>query len=65
MSRLHPRVVTADGIIYSKNVTNLDELRYDDKLAAEEAAAAGGRPGYCGDNRLRAMAGGQYCSQFD
>ena len=60
-----PRVVTADGVIYSKSVTSLSQLRYDDGLAAEEAAAAGGRPGYCGDRALRAMAGGQYCKQFD
>lgn len=60
-----PRQVTADGVLYGKRVKDLRELADNDELAAEEAAAQGGVPGYCGDRLLRAYAGGQYCSKFD
>lgn len=59
-----PRMVTADGVIYSAKVKDLSQLAADDELAAEEAAAMNGVPGYCGDRYMRAMAGGQYCDKF-
>lgn len=59
-----PRVV-AEGIIFSDKVQDLQQLKEDDELAAEEAAAAGGVPGYCRDRYLRAVAGGQFCTKFD
>ncbi len=42
-----PRSRTPNGIIYSE-ARDLYTLRNDDKAAAAEAAAQGGRPGYCG-----------------
>lgn len=60
-----PRQVVADGVIYSSKVTALTQLANDDVAAAEEAAAQGGRPGYCGDRLFRAYAGGQYCAKYD
>jgi hypothetical protein len=36
----------------------------DDELAAEEAAAMGGVPGYCSDRLLRAASGGMGCPDF-
>lgn len=54
-----PRQVTPDGVIYSKRTGSLTQLMNDDELAAEEAAAQGGVPGYCGDRMLTALAGGQ------
>lgn len=59
-----PRVVTSDGVIYSDRVRDLSSLAYDDELAAAEAEAMNGVPGYCGDRALRALAGGQYCDKF-
>ena len=59
-----PRRVTADGVVFSKNVKSLSQLAVDDALAAEEAAAAGGIPGYCSDRYLKIVAGGQYCEKF-
>lgn len=38
--------------------------RPDDQLAAEEAAAMGGVPGYCADRLLRAQAGAMGCPKF-
>lgn len=60
-----PRQVTSDGVLYGKRVKELSDLLNDDELAAEEAAAQGGIPGYCNDRMLRAFAGGQYCRKFD
>lgn len=56
---------TSDGVIFSKNVKDLAELKEDDDKAAEEARAAGGVPGYCRDRVLRAAAGGQFCEKFN
>lgn len=50
-----PRVVTNNGIIYSRDVEDLSDLREDDDLAALEALAQGGVPGYCGDRCARAL----------
>eukprot|EP00798_Chlamydomonas_sp_ICE-L_P022899 gene22899-30075_t len=58
---IRPRMVTNSGPIFSREVTDLSQLRTDDALAAKEAAAAGGIPGYCRDRLLKAYAGGQYC----
>jgi hypothetical protein len=63
-SRMAPRV-TADGLIFSDRVSDLRQLAEDDELAAAEAEAAGGVPGYCRDRLLRATAGGQFCGKFD
>ena len=60
-----PRAVTADGVMYGARLQSLSQLADDDALAAEEAAAQGGVPGYCRDRLLRAYAGGQYCSKFE
>eukprot|EP00775_Hariotina_reticulata_P003658 gene3658-3919_t len=60
-----PRQVTADGVLYGKRAKDLSQLLNDDELAAEEAEAQGGIPGYCGDRLFRAYAGGQYCNKFD
>ena len=44
-----------DGLVYSQALRGADKntirqrLMEDDDLANEEAAAAGGVPGYCGD----------------
>lgn len=37
-----PRRVSTEGIIYSKNLKSLQDLRDDDTAAAEEAEAQGG-----------------------
>lgn len=60
-----PRMVTSSGPIFSKEVGDLSVLAEDDELAAAEAAAAGGVPGYCRDRLLKAYAGGQYCKSLD
>eukprot|EP00877_Chromochloris_zofingiensis_P015221 jgi/Chrzof1/9953/Cz04g21270.t1 len=60
-----PRQVTADGVLYGKRVKSLSQLANDDELAAEEAAAQNGVPGYCSDRMLREIAGGQYCAKFE
>lgn len=52
-----PTTVTNNGIIYSKNVTDLSVFMEDDFAAAEEQAALGGMPGYCGDRYYKAKAG--------
>jgi len=59
--------ITATGVAYSQNTTDLSKLAEDDELAAEEAIAQGGRPGYCGDRYSRAMSGGMgsICNKFD
>ena len=61
----NPRQVANEGLAFSRNVVRLTDLRDDDDLAAEEAAAQGGMPGYCSDRYFRAAAGGQYCNKFD
>ncbi len=55
--------MTAEGVIFSSRVASLDQLRTDDDLAAQEAAAMGGVPGYCSDRMLKVAAGGQYCAK--
>ncbi|CAL5222054.1 g4353 [Coccomyxa viridis] len=61
-----PRLLPGgEGILYSKSVKNLADLKSDDEAAAAEAAAQGGRPGYCGDRFFRAAAGGSFCNKFD
>lgn len=60
-----PRQVTSDGVLFGKRVKDLSQLANDDELAAEEAEAQAGIPGYCADRLLRAYAGGQYCSKFE
>lgn len=60
-----PTQVTSSGVVYSKKVKALSQLVDDDELAAEEAAAQKGIPGYCSDRLLRAFAGGGFCSKFD
>lgn len=52
-----PTTITNDGIIYSKNVTDLSVFMEDDFAAAEEQAALNGMPGYCGDRYYKAKAG--------
>lgn len=64
-SRAPPRSVTADGILFSKTVSDVSRLKYDDEAAAAEAEARGNIPGYCADRYYRAAAGGQYCDKFD
>ncbi|MEW5298128.1 MAG: hypothetical protein WDW36_001282 [Sanguina aurantia] len=59
-----PRMTTATGIVFSSRVTDINQLAYDDDLAAAEAEAAGGVPGYCSDRYYQAAAGGQYCGKF-
>lgn len=54
-----PTTVTNNGIIYSKNVTDLSVFMEDDFAAAEEQAALNGMPGYCGDRYYKAKAGEQ------
>ena len=51
--------------MFSQKVQRLQDLLDDDELAAEEAMAQGGVPGYCSDRWFRASAGGQYCTKFD
>lgn len=52
-----PTTITNNGIIYSKNVTDLSVFMEDDFAAAEEQAALNGMPGYCGDRYYKAKAG--------
>lgn len=60
-----PRQVTGEGLVFSQKVQHLQDLLDDEELAAQEAKAQGGIPGYCSDRYFRASAGGQYCSKFD
>lgn len=53
-----PRMTTSTGIVFSSRVTDINQLAYDDDLAAAEAEAAGGVPGYCSDRYYQAAAGG-------
>lgn len=63
--------VTSDGLVYSQALKNLSpedrrqQLYTNDEVANAEAAAAKGRPGYCGDRYYKAMAGGGQCDKFD
>lgn len=66
MARNEPQVY-GDGLVYSQALRGADKntirqrLMEDDDLANEEAAAAGGVPGYCGDRYYKALAGGTGC----
>lgn len=54
--RAPPRL--AGGVpVYSRAVASPADLALDDDAAEAEAAAQMGRPGYCGDELLRAAAG--------
>mmetsp|Transcript_14026 Transcript_14026/g.39682 ORF Transcript_14026/g.39682 Transcript_14026/m.39682 type:complete len:308 (-) Transcript_14026:1725-2648(-) len=50
--------LTQNGILYNSFITDINVLKESDDAAAAEAAAQKGRPGYCGDEYYRAMAGG-------
>jgi hypothetical protein len=58
--------LTPDGVLFSKRAASLSQLASDDDLAAEEAAAQGGLPGYCSDRVLKTLAGGgaAACPEF-
>jgi hypothetical protein len=56
-----PRQITDSGIVFSSRVSDPSQLADDDELAAAEAEAQGGVPGYCSDPAYKAYAGGQYC----
>lgn len=60
-----PRSLPGEGIVFSERVNQIQDLLDDDELAAEEALAQGGIPGYCSDRYFRAASGGQYCDKFD
>jgi hypothetical protein len=49
---------TPDGVLFGTRASSLSQLMQDDELAAEEAAAMGGLPGYCSDRVLKTLAGG-------
>ena len=55
------------GILYNKFITDINVLKESDEMAAAEAAAQKGRPGYCGDEYYRALAGGsaESCKKLD
>lgn len=60
-----PTQMTSEGIVYSKDVKALSDLRYDDDAAAAEQAAQQGVPGFCGDRYYTAFAGGEdVCKKF-
>ena len=52
---------------YNKFITDINVLKESDDAAAAEARAQKGRPGYCGDEYYRALAGGSAatCKKFD
>ena len=56
-----------NGILYNKFITDINVLKESDEMAALEAKAQKGRPGYCGDEYYRALAGGsaETCKKFD
>ena len=60
-----PRM-TESGILYNKSISNMNVLKESDEAAAMEALAQKGRPGYCGDEYFRALAGGSaaVCGKF-
>jgi hypothetical protein len=49
---------TPDGVLFGARASSLSQLLQDDELAAEEARAQGGIPGYCSDRVLKTLAGG-------
>ena len=56
----------SSGILYSKDVRSVEDLKYDDDAAAAEAIAQKGIPGYCGDRYFKAFAGGEsVCKKFE
>jgi len=63
--------VTSDGLVYSSAAKALSsedrrqQLYTNDDVANAEAAAAKGRPGYCGDRYYKAIAGGGQCDKFN
>lgn len=67
--QLRPRVGVQSsnaGIVYSKGVKGISELRNDDEAAAAEAEAQNGVPGYCGDRYYQAFAGAEkLCAKFN
>jgi hypothetical protein len=60
------RLTPDGGLLFSKRASSMAELAADDELAAEEAAAMGGLPGYCSDRVLKTLAGGgaAACPEF-
>lgn len=58
--------ITPDGVLFSKRAQTLSQFAIDDDLAAEEAMAQGGLPGYCSDRVLKTLAGGgaAACPEF-
>jgi len=60
LARNEPQVY-GDGLVYSKTLRGADKetirarLMEDDDVANEEAAAAGGMPGYCGDRYYKCV----------
>ena len=59
--------LTQNGILYNSFITDMSVLKESDDAAAAEARAQKGRPGYCGDEYYRALAGGSasVCKKFD
>jgi len=59
--------LTQNGILYNSFITDINVLKESDDAAAAEAKAQKGRPGYCGDEYYRALAGGsaEACKKFD
>jgi len=56
-----------NGLRYNSFITDINVLKESDDAAAAEAKAQKGRPGYCGDEYYRALAGGsaEACKKFD
>jgi hypothetical protein len=61
-----PAQVFTDGVLYSRSVGSMAELATDDEAAEREAAAQGGRPGWCGTRYHKALAGGEdVCARYE
>ena len=61
-----PAQVFTDGVLYSRSVGSMADLATDDEAAEREAAAQGGRPGWCGTRYHKALAGGEdVCARFE
>lgn len=61
-----PAQVFTDGVLYSRSVGSMADLATDDEAAEREAAAQGGRPGWCGTRYHKALAGGEdVCAKFE
>jgi len=58
MRRRAGRATSDGGVLFGARASSLQDLKADDELAAEEARAQGGVPGYCSDRVLRSLAGG-------